>query len=225
MAVPLAQSFDPLAVVYDSMDELSAFLNAPRELLEREEQLFQMADVVFTGGPSLYRAKKDRHPNVHCFPSSVDAKHFGQARTAPRCARPVFARTPPFRILRRDRRKARCAPGGPRSRDRIPNGRSRWWDPVVKIDPQSLPQHPNLHYFGQRKYEELPHFLAGWDVCCCRSPATKPRASSAPPRRSNTWRPSGRSSALRSRMWPNPTGRSCTWATRRRNSSRLASER
>ena len=56
------------------MDELSSFLGAPRPLLELEDQLFDAADVVFTGGPSLYRAKKQRHANVHCFSSSVDVE-------------------------------------------------------------------------------------------------------------------------------------------------------
>jgi UDP-galactopyranose mutase len=28
-----------------------------------------------------------------------------------------------------------------------------------------LPQAPNLHYLGQRSYEVLPAYLAGWDVC------------------------------------------------------------
>jgi len=37
--------------------------------------------------------------------------------------------------------------------------------PVVKIDPDTLPRRPNIHYFGQRSYEELPGYLAGWDVC------------------------------------------------------------
>src|SRR5207248_11297814 len=37
--------------------------------------------------------------------------------------------------------------------------------PVVKIDQASLPNHPNIHYFGQRSYAELPSYLAGWDVC------------------------------------------------------------
>ena len=39
--------------------------------------------MVFTGGPSLYEAKRDRHANVHCFPSSVDAEHFGRRPAAP----------------------------------------------------------------------------------------------------------------------------------------------
>jgi glycosyltransferase involved in cell wall biosynthesis len=37
--------------------------------------------------------------------------------------------------------------------------------PVVKIDPDTLPTHPNLHFLGQRTYSELPSYLAGWDVC------------------------------------------------------------
>jgi UDP-galactopyranose mutase len=36
--------------------------------------------------------------------------------------------------------------------------------PIVKIDPASLPAAPNLHYLGMKKYEELPAYLAGWDV-------------------------------------------------------------
>jgi hypothetical protein len=37
--------------------------------------------------------------------------------------------------------------------------------PVVKIDPADLPRADNIHYMGQRNYDELPKFLAGWDVC------------------------------------------------------------
>ena len=76
MALPLALSLDPQAAVYDCMDELSLFLGAPPQLLTLESQLLEYADVMFTGGPSLFRAKQSRHPNVHCFPSSVDAEHF-----------------------------------------------------------------------------------------------------------------------------------------------------
>ena len=80
MALPLAEALDPDAMVYDCMDELSLFLGAPPELLTYEAALLEYADVMFTGGPSLFRAKQSRHPNVHCFPSSVDAAHFRQAR-------------------------------------------------------------------------------------------------------------------------------------------------
>ncbi len=80
MALPLLTPFDPSLVIYDCMDELSAFQNAPRQLQQRESALMTRADLVFTGGTSLYEAKRDKHPQVYCFPSSVDAIHFEQAR-------------------------------------------------------------------------------------------------------------------------------------------------
>jgi len=36
--------------------------------------------------------------------------------------------------------------------------------PVVKIDPATLPRRPNVHYLGGKRYEELPAYLAGWDM-------------------------------------------------------------
>lgn len=81
MAMGFTHHLKPLAIVYDCMDELSAFKNAPPALREREAHLFQRADLVFTGGQSLYEAKRDQHPNVYAFPSSVDVAHFAQARS------------------------------------------------------------------------------------------------------------------------------------------------
>ena len=81
MALPLTDRFEPEVIIFDCMDELSAFDFAPPQLLEREQQLLERADVVFTGGPTLYHAKRDRHPNVHLFSSSVDVEHFRQALT------------------------------------------------------------------------------------------------------------------------------------------------
>jgi glycosyltransferase involved in cell wall biosynthesis len=34
----------------------------------------------------------------------------------------------------------------------------------VKIDPVTLPKNENIHYFGQKSYQELPQYLAGWDI-------------------------------------------------------------
>ena len=83
MALPLLQVFKPSKVIYDCMDELAMFKNAPKQLLQRESALLNIADVVFTGGPSLYQSKRDRHANAHCFSSSVDAAHFRQAQDDP----------------------------------------------------------------------------------------------------------------------------------------------
>ena len=165
MAWPLAAGLRSLAVVYDCMDELSAFLNAPAELLEREAALLQAADLVFTGGPSLYRSKKDRHPRVYCFPSSVDARHFAQAANGMVEASDQSALPHPrlgfFGVI--DERFDIPLI------DSMALAHPEWQialvGPVVKIDPAILPHHPNIHYFGQRSYRELPSYLKGWDVC------------------------------------------------------------
>ncbi len=164
LAVPLLDALRPRAVVYDCMDELSAFRNAPRELLEREAELLRRADVVFTGGPSLYKAKKDRHANAHCFPSSVDAAHFRQARAGlpepddqARLPRPRLG----FFGVIDERFDVPLL-------DALARARPGWQlvmvGPVVKIDPATLPRHANVHYTGQRDYRQLPAYLGGWDV-------------------------------------------------------------
>jgi UDP-galactopyranose mutase len=48
--------------------------------------------------------------------------------------------------------------------------------PVVKIQPEQLPQAPNLHYLGRKTYDELPAYVASWDVAIipfARSKATR----------------------------------------------------
>jgi UDP-galactopyranose mutase len=165
MALPLLQALSPTVIAYDCMDELSAFRNPPRQLLQRENALLQIADVVFTGGPSLHRAKRDRHANVHCFPSSVDAAHFSRARGA--------AHDHP---LQRNLAKPRLGYFGVIDEcidlDLVAalGAATAHWQvcmvgPCVKIDPESLPRRRNIHYFGQQPYQDLPAFLAGWDVC------------------------------------------------------------
>jgi UDP-galactopyranose mutase len=165
MALPLMQQLQPRFVIYDCMDELSAFRNAPRQLLQRESALLKMADVVFTGGPSLYRAKRGRHPAVHCFPSSVDASHFEQARDRSN-DHPLQQALPGprlgyFGVI--DERIDLDLIGA--VADAHPEWQISMVGPHVKIDPESLPQRPNIHYFGQQSYQELPRFVAGWDLC------------------------------------------------------------
>src|SRR3954468_15441812 len=80
MALQFTHQLAPRAVIYDCMDELAAFAGAPAELVSLEQRLFTAADVVFTGGQTLYEAKKAKHANVHAFPSSVDVSHFARAR-------------------------------------------------------------------------------------------------------------------------------------------------
>ena len=164
MALPLLQGIDASAVVYDCMDELSAFLDAPPELLEFEHALLNIAGVVFTGGPSLYRSKQPLHANVHCFPSSVERQHF--ARAMDPSIDHVDQRALPhprfgfFGVI--DERFDAV------SISMLAESHPDWQivlvGPIVKIHPHTLPRRPNIHYMGQRPYAELPEFLAGWDV-------------------------------------------------------------
>ena len=165
MAMPLLQGMRPSLVVYDCMDELSAFKNPPKQLLQRETALLARADIVFTGGPSLYEAKRERHANAYCFPSSVDAVHFGKARdhsiSHPSQAQMAHPRLGFYGVI--DERFDIDLLGA------IAAARPDWQlvmvGPVVKIDPAALPRFPNIHYMGQQGYDALPEFLAGWDVC------------------------------------------------------------
>jgi UDP-galactopyranose mutase len=164
MALGYSGHLEGRATVYDCMDELSAFRGAPPEMLEREEELLRRADLVFTGGPSLHEAKRGRHPSVHLFASSIDAAHFAQARGAlPDPADQAGIAHPRigfYGVLdeRLDTELLRDAA----------LLRPEWqWvliGPVVKIGHDELPRLPNVHYLGARSYQELPRYLAGWDV-------------------------------------------------------------
>ena len=165
MALPLMGQLEPRVVIYDCMDELAAFRGAPKQLLQRESALLKRADVVFTGGPSLYRAKRERHPQVRCFPSSVDVQHFAQALHAKQ-EHPAQISVPKPRLgffgVIDERIDLELLAG-------VADARPHWQlmmvGPLTKIDPHDLPQRPNIHYLGQRPYAELPQFVAGWDVC------------------------------------------------------------
>jgi UDP-galactopyranose mutase len=164
MALSIGNFFSPKMIIYDCMDELSLFKNAPAILTEREKELFEKADLVFTGGHNLYQAKKSCHHNIYPFPSSIDKEHFAQAREIT---------------------------SDPEDQAHIPHPRFGYYGviderfdidlikevaerkpdwhfviigPIVKIDPEILPKLDNIHYIGGRNYDELPKYLGGWDV-------------------------------------------------------------
>lgn len=164
MALSFTRHLNPLLVVYDCMDELSAFKGASPTLKALEAELFSRADLVFTGGQSLYEAKRDRHPNVYAFPSSIDKVHFGKARNL--TEEPADQANIPhprlgfFGVI--DERMDIELLG------EIAQARPDWnlviIGPVVKIDPASLPSHANIHYLGGKSYQELPGYVGGWDI-------------------------------------------------------------
>ncbi len=161
MALPLLDTVPASAVVYDCMDELSAFDFAPPQLLQREAALLQRADLVLTGGPSLYEAKKSRHPNVHCFPSSVDVDHFAPAVGRVDDSDITHPRLGFFGVI--DERLDLGLIAALAAAD--PDWQIVMVGPVVKIDPASLPRAANIHWLGQQPYAALPGSVQGWQVC------------------------------------------------------------
>lgn len=164
MAVPFTQHLSSSTVVYDCMDELSAFKGAHPQLQAWEAHLFKLADLVFTGGHSLYEAKQHQHSSVHAFPSSIDAAHFAQARRSlpePSDQREIPHPRLGFYGVIDERMDLELLDG-------IAQARPDWHlvivGPIAKIDSASLPQRPNIHYLGGKSYPELPRYLAGWDV-------------------------------------------------------------
>lgn len=176
MALGYARDVHGCAVVYDCMDELSHFHGAPPELVKRERELFGIADLVFTGGHSLYEAKRAHHPSAHAFPSSVDAAHFEKARRHrpdPDDQREIPRPRLGFFGVVDERMDLALIDGIAAAR---PDLHLVICGPVVKIDPATLPRRPNIHWLGQKKYDELPDYIANWDVAImpfARNDATK----------------------------------------------------
>ena len=164
MALTFSEEFKPALVIYDCMDELAAFRFAPPELNELEVKLFQNADLVFTGGYSLYERKKEYHHNIYPLPSSIDADHFTLAKqTMAKPADQNGISHPRFGFY-----------GVIDERFDIdliykvaverPDWNFIFLGPVAKIDVATLPQRPNVYYLGNKTYDELPCYLAGWDI-------------------------------------------------------------
>jgi glycosyltransferase involved in cell wall biosynthesis len=164
MMLPFSKHITPDVTVYDAMDELSKFKFAPEHLLSYEQELLDRADIVFTGGSSLYEAKKGRHDNVHCFPSSVDRVHFLKARA--RQFEPGDQEDLPkprlgFYGVIDERFDTELLAKAAKMR---PDWSFVMVGPVVKISEEDLPRRPNIHYLGPKTYAELPGYLSGWDV-------------------------------------------------------------
>jgi len=164
MALEYSDHLEPSLVVYDCMDELSGFKFAPPTLLARERQLLEMSDVVFTGGRSLYEAKRRRHANVHAFPSGVDIDHFARARAAtaePSDQQGIGRPRIGYYGVIDERLDYGLIAEAAALR---PQYQWVFVGPLAKVGEADLPRAPNLHYLGQKTYDQLPDYLAGWDV-------------------------------------------------------------
>ena len=164
MSLSFSKNFHPELIVYDCMDELSAFKFAPQSLKDNEKELLQKADLVFTGGHSLYEAKKHLHDSIYAFPSSIDKDHFSRARgndIEPADQSGISSPKIGFYGVIDERLNIELI------RD-VAAQKPEWnfiiIGPVVKIDPGTLPRFSNIYYLGSKSYQELPSYLSGWQV-------------------------------------------------------------
>jgi UDP-galactopyranose mutase len=164
MAMAWTKRTRPVLTVYDCMDELSAFKGAHPDLRTYEADLFKFADLVFTGGYSLYESKKNLHPNIYPFPSSIDVQHFARARV--KLADPSDQASIPnkrigFAGVIDERMDLNLLA-------RIADLRPQWQfvmiGPIVKINPADLPRRENINYLGMKPYDELPAYFSNWDA-------------------------------------------------------------
>ncbi len=162
--LPFSAHLEAQLTVYDCMDALAAFKNAPPELAKRENALLAVADLVFTGGYSLYEVLTPRHPNVHAFPSSVDVAHFSRARASgidPADQRALPRPRLGFYGVIDERMDLGLIAALAAAR---PDWTVIMLGPIAKIAREDLPQAPNLCWLDARSYAELPDYLRGWDV-------------------------------------------------------------
>jgi glycosyltransferase involved in cell wall biosynthesis len=154
------------AIVYDCMDQLSKFRGAPAELVRRERELLAIADVVFAGGPKIWKDKRNHNANSYSFGCGVDVAHFGKA-SHPSTIVPADIADLPRPIYGYigvvDERidydlVATLAEENAR-------GSVVMIGPWTKVDAATFPRRGNLHWLGQRDYGQLPAYAKGFDVC------------------------------------------------------------
>lgn len=164
MALRFTSQLQPQIIIYDCMDQLAGFKDAPPEIPALEEELFKRADIVFTGGQSLFESKKNMHSNIFAFPSSVDVNHYRSARLSQK----EMADQGPRDALKLGYMGVIDERIDIKLIEEVARARPDWhlimMGPVVKIDPATLPRLPNIHYIGPRQYHELPENLGSWDI-------------------------------------------------------------
>jgi len=160
----LISSFKFEKVVYDCMDELSLFKGASAELVAQEKFLMSKADIVFTGGKSLYESKMHHHKNVHCFASSVERPHFEKALNGIPIPEDIAGLKKPvigyYGVIDERINLGLIADVA----DKNPTSSFVMIGPLAKIREEDLPKRSNIHYIGMRGYNVLPNYLKGFDI-------------------------------------------------------------
>lgn len=171
--VYLLEEFEPAAIVYDIQDEYSAFIWAPRDISQREQELLARTDVIFAGTYALYETKCAK---VSCpayfYPCGVEFEHFHAAAPdtdLPLAEPPELDGIPHPRLVYMGLIDARI--DGVLLKE-VALARPEWQ--IIMLGPVDIGQFaefhelselPNLYFFGSIPYRRLPQFLAHCEVC------------------------------------------------------------
>lgn len=158
-AIEWTRNLNALVTIYDCTEHITA---SPK-LSALEQELLRKADLVFTSGQSLYQDKFAQHPHVFSFPNSVSTEDFAAAKHKyqdpedqkhiPHPRLGYFGRINERIDFALIKELAELRPD---------------WQ-VIFVGPletanEKLPRAKNLHFLGEKAYEQLPAYLAGWDV-------------------------------------------------------------
>jgi glycosyltransferase involved in cell wall biosynthesis len=138
--------------------------------LGADAALLDAADLVLAAGPGLWGAKRLRHSNAHCVPSSTDAARFAPARVTARCEEYLTAERLQGHIL-----APRLGHAGiiddsvdlellDAAAQRRPDWHFVLAGPVARSG-GAVPQRGNIHWLGDQPGIRLPALVAAWDVC------------------------------------------------------------
>lgn len=161
-------------IVYDCMDDHSGFQYTHPEIVSREQALISSSDLVVASSRALFEYLSAQHSNCLLLPNAGDYAHF--SRLPPRDASPIASLPRPvigyYGAIAEwfDLEAVRCAA----------MAHPKWSFVLIGhtfgSNVQQLGDLANIHLLGEKKYAELPGFLAAFDVCVIpflRTPLTE----------------------------------------------------
>jgi len=150
-------------VIYDIQDEYLTQFNAPFDIESLEENLLDLSDIIFTGTKSLKRKKGKGRTNVKFVPCGVDFNHFHAVTEE------AVSLAGEMQSIRKPVLGYVGWIGERVDMDLIyylAEQRPDWSFVMVgPVDIEITRRLQNIHFLGKKKYEDLPSYIKGFDIC------------------------------------------------------------
>ncbi|MDP2912588.1 MAG: ElyC/SanA/YdcF family protein [Candidatus Omnitrophota bacterium] len=165
IVLDIIDNIDPKIVIYYCIDNFSASSPAAKKIKDTETKLLKRADLVFVTAKNLRDECAKYSPSVHIFPFGVNLDVYkkalnGKAEMPEDLApikRPVVGYVGGIHKWI-DFELVRFLAGANPDKSFVFVG-------PLQADVSVLKQAENIHFLGQKKYEELPFYVANFDVC------------------------------------------------------------